>query len=50
MTPPENIGKYTNLELIGQGGFGNVYKALDPDLNRQVAIKVMNQEFSLDPS
>ncbi len=36
----ETIGKYEVLELIGEGGFGVVYKARDPLMERLVAIKV----------
>lgn len=36
---PEVIGKYTLIELLGQGGEGRVYLAQDLSLNRLVAIK-----------
>ena len=48
MTTPDHIGKYEDLRLIGQGGFGNVYRAWDPDLRRQVAVKVMHAQFAQD--
>ena len=48
MTPPDSIGKYFDLELIGPGGFGNVYRAWDSDLARLVAIKVMHSAFAQD--
>ncbi|RMG34778.1 MAG: serine/threonine protein kinase [Planctomycetota bacterium] len=37
---PQQIGRYVVEGLIGAGGFGDVYRALDPNLNRVVAIKV----------
>ncbi len=40
MTPPTELGKYTNSEEIGRGGFAAVYKACDPVLNRTVSLKV----------
>ena len=36
---PNAFGKYQVVELIGEGGFGRVFKGLDPDLKRPVAIK-----------
>ncbi len=36
------IGKYDVIETIGRGGMGVVYLAKDPDLDRLVAIKMMN--------
>lgn len=36
-----NIGSYTNLELLGRGGMGEVYLGQHPTLKRNVAIKIM---------
>jgi serine/threonine-protein kinase len=38
----ESIGKYQITGELGSGGFGKVYKALDPTVGRVVAIKVLN--------
>lgn len=42
---PENIGRYQIRSLLGKGGFGSVYLAHDPDLDRSVAIKVPHIEL-----
>jgi TonB family protein len=38
---PARIGRYEVEEFIGQGGMGVVYRARDPQIDRHVAIKVM---------
>jgi serine/threonine-protein kinase len=41
MALPQRIGKYEVRSRIGHGGMGVVYRAHDPDLDRDVAIKVI---------
>ncbi|KAM7492569.1 hypothetical protein LguiA_035490 [Lonicera macranthoides] len=40
--------RFSNLELIGRGSFGDVYKAFDGELNKEIAIKVIDLEESED--
>src|SRR5258705_2653200 len=42
----EKLGPYEILASIGAGGMGEVYRARDPRLNRDVAIKVSAAQFS----
>jgi len=44
------FGHYQVINQIGAGGMGEVYLARDHKLNRKVAIKILNQEFSQDES
>ena len=46
---PPGIGRYRPLELLGSGGMGTVYRAHDPLIDRQVAIKVVRTD-TLDPA
>ena len=45
---PGRLGKYQLGELIGEGAMGSVYRAQDPALDREVAIKLMKQAFGTD--
>ena len=44
------LGHYEIGALIGEGGMGQVYRATDTKLNRQVALKVLPDVFASDPS
>ena len=43
------LGPYEILAPIGEGGMGEVYKALDTKLDREVAVKVLPAAFAGDP-
>lgn len=43
-------GRYKIEALLGQGGMSAVYKAMDPNLKRVVAIKLIHPHLSTDPS
>jgi len=47
--PPREIGRYKLLSLLGTGGMGEVFLALDTRLSRKVAIKLLPLEFAADP-
>ena len=46
---PQRIGRYTIIRELGRGGMATVYLGLDPDLQREVAIKVLPRQFTHDP-
>jgi dipeptidyl aminopeptidase/acylaminoacyl peptidase/predicted Ser/Thr protein kinase len=46
LQPGDKLGPYEIVAPIGKGGMGEVYKAHDPRLKRDVAIKVSAAEFS----
>ena len=46
LSPGDKLGPYEILALIGKGGMGEVYRARDPRLKRDVAIKVSAAQFT----
>jgi serine/threonine protein kinase len=48
LAPGSRLGPYEILAPIGAGGMGEVYRAKDPRLGREVAIKVLPASFSAD--
>src|SRR5271170_223927 len=45
----DRLGPYEILASIGAGGMGEVYRALDTKLKREVALKVLPDSFARDP-
>jgi serine/threonine protein kinase len=48
LTPGTRLGPYEIVALVGAGGMGEVYRARDSRLKRDVAVKVLPRALSLD--
>ncbi len=49
LDPGTTLGPYTVTAKIGEGGMGEVYRARDTKLDRDVALKVLSDAFTSDP-
>ncbi len=49
LEPGASLAHYRLIEMIGRGGMGTVWKALDTRLGREVAIKILSDELAPDP-
>ena len=49
MPDSSKLGHFNLLEEIAHGGMGTIYRAFDPTLNREVAIKVLREDLAHDP-
>ena len=49
VAPGSRLGPYEILSALGAGGMGEVYRAHDSKLNRDVALKVLPEALARDP-
>jgi eukaryotic-like serine/threonine-protein kinase len=49
LAPGHEVGEYRIDRVLGKGGFGTVYAAVQPVIGKQVAIKVLARKYSADP-
>jgi len=49
ISPNTTIAQHTIVSKIGEGGMGEVYRARDTRLDREVAIKILPATYASDP-
>ena len=50
LTPGTRLGVYDIIAPIGEGGMGQVFRARDTKLNRDVALKILPDSFATIPT
>jgi len=48
LAPSTRLGPYDVVAPLGAGGMGEVYRARDTKLNRDVALKILPEAFAID--
>src|SRR5947207_8358528 len=49
LDPGSRLGPYEILSALGAGGMGEVYRARDPRLGREIALKILPESLSVNP-
>ena len=49
LVPNAQLGHYTIIQHVAEGGMGHVFKGFEASLSREVAIKVLKVEFAENP-
>jgi len=49
LEPGQMVGEYRIEEKIGEGGFGTVYRAVQPLIGKRVAVKLLSRQYSTNP-